>query len=89
MAKNYTNANADRYQGLSRKVFDKHVDRMALQRSRDREDRINDLQILIQRINELQDRLQHLEEHVAQHCLTMTAEDGEPGHGGSSTEGLE
>ncbi len=42
---------------LSRKVFDKHVDRMELKRKRDREDHRADVAALLRRIQNLEDQL--------------------------------
>ncbi len=42
---------------LSRKVFDKHVDRMEIKRKRDREDHRADMQALIKRLLNLENQL--------------------------------
>lgn len=62
---------------LTRKVFDKHVDRMELKRLRDREDHRADLKAIFQRqknletqltllITELEDMQTHIDRHCAQ-----------------------
>ncbi len=65
------NPRADRYLHTPRKVFDSYVDRMALKRSRDREDNRNDLHRMMGMIKHLQEELLELKDHVASHCKTL------------------
>ncbi len=44
------NSTLDKYLNTPRKIFDKHVDRMELRRSRDREDHRADMKTLITRL---------------------------------------
>lgn len=53
---------------LTRKVFDKHVDRMEQHRARDRQDHRNDLKAIFQRMQNLEDQLTLLAEHQLDHC---------------------
>ncbi len=69
------NPRADRYSHTPRKVFDSYIDRMAVKRQRDREDHRADMGALLQKLDQLQDQLTHLEQHVAHHCSTITEED--------------
>ena len=71
MAPKHTNASADRYHNTPRKVFDKHVDRMEAKRQRDRADHRADMKALIHRLINLEQALQDLADHVAQHCIRM------------------
>ena len=65
------NPRADRYSHTPRKVFNAYVDRMALKRSRDREDNRNDLHLMMTMIKHLQEELLELKDHVASHCRTL------------------
>ncbi len=58
----------NKYNSVSRKLFDKHVDRMEVKRKRDKEDHRADMQALIKRLLNLEDQLSQLTEHVLQHC---------------------
>ncbi len=58
----------NKYNSTPRKVFDKYIDKMAIRRDRDRQDHRADMQALISRIQNLEDQLIHLTEHVRQHC---------------------
>jgi len=73
---------------LSRKVFDKHVDRMEQKRERDRKDHRADMQALIKRLINLEQALQDLADHVAQHCLRMDPALSHAGFAGKGNEGL-
>ncbi len=53
---------------LTRKVFDKHVDRMEQKRTRDREDHRADMKALIQRLITLEAHLDLVSEHQQDHC---------------------
>ncbi len=68
----------NRYSSTPRKIFDKHVDRIAAHRQRDRQDHRADMQALIQRLNNLEDQLTHLAEHVRRHCDIVNDLDGDP-----------
>ncbi len=65
----------NQYNSTPRKVFDKHVDRMETKRQRDREDHRADMQALIKRLNNLEDQLNHLSDHVNKHCSILSDED--------------
>ncbi len=63
---------------LTRKVFDKHVDRMEQHRARDREDHRADMKALIQRLFNLEDQLKQLildvdenRTHIDRHCAEL------------------
>ncbi len=75
-------------QKLSRKVFDAHVDRVEVKRKRDRDDHRADMQALIHRLINLEQALQDLAEHVAQHCLRMDPALAHVGVSGKGNEGL-
>ncbi len=50
---------SNKYSHTPRKVFDKLVDRIEIRRQRDREDHRNDVQALIARIANLEERFQN------------------------------
>ncbi len=50
------------YNNVPRKVFDKHIDRVELRRQRDRQDHRADMQALIQKLENLEKKVTHLEE---------------------------
>ncbi len=70
----YDNTKRNQYNSTPRKVFDAYIDRMAVKRSRDKEDHRADVQALIQRIQNLEDQLTHLTQHVRQHCDRILSE---------------
>ncbi len=87
------NPRADRYSHTPRKVFDAYIDRMALKRSRDREDYRADLQLLTNQIKRQQLQLNELEDHVKSHCHVLRGEADQDDLEGpdtleDSTEGL-
>ncbi len=63
---------------LTRKVFDKHVDRMQDLRARDRADHRADFKAMFQRLNNLETQLldlavelQEQAEHIDRHCAEL------------------
>ncbi len=75
MTGRYDNAKRNQYNSTPRKVFDSYIDRMAIKRTRDKEDHRADMQALIQRLLHLENQLTHLTEHVRQHCDRIRIED--------------
>ncbi len=73
MAQDYGHG-PNKYNSTPRKVFDKHVDLMARKALRSREDHRADMQALLQRINELENQLTLLIQHVDRHCDELFAE---------------
>ncbi len=59
---------------LSRKVFDKHVDRIELHRKRDRDDHRADIQALFQRITNLENQLSQVVEQLDMNLLHANGE---------------
>ncbi len=53
---------------LTRKVFDKHVDRIELRRKRDVEDHRADMKALLARLVRLEEAHEDLLLHVGDHC---------------------
>ncbi len=76
----YDNTNRNQYNSTPRKVFDSYIDRMAVKRSRDREDHRNDIGALLQRITNLEDQLTQLLQYVQRHCeeLFIADDHGDP-----------
>ncbi len=62
---------------LTRKVFDKHVDRMEQLRKRDKDDHRADMKAMLHRLINLEQALQDLADHVVQYCQTLMEQDGE------------
>ncbi len=62
---------ADRYQHTTRKVFDKHIDRIEIKRQRDLKDHRADLKAIFNRIINLEQALQDLADHVSSHCTQL------------------
>ncbi len=60
---------------LTRKVFDKHVDRMTELRARDKQDHRADMKSIFHRVINLEQALQDLADHVASHCQQMGLEE--------------
>ncbi len=71
----YDNTARNQYNSTPRKVFDLYIDRMAIKRARDKQDHRADMQALISRIQNLEDQLTHLTEHVRQHCDRIRTEE--------------
>ncbi len=74
----YDNTRRNQYNSTPRKVFDSYIDRMAVKRQRDREDHRNDLQVVFQKMKELENQLtlvvqelDELQEHIERHCLQL------------------
>ncbi len=78
MSGRYDNSKRNQYNSTPRKVFDAYIDRIAVKRQRDREDHRADMQALISRIQNLEDQLTHLTEHVRQHCDRILVETDDP-----------
>ncbi len=85
----YTESN--KYNATPRKVFDKHVDRMEIKRQRDKEDHRADIKALLRRIQNLENQLSLLNEHVESHCALTGPPPFETGNQRreSGNEGLE
>ncbi len=64
----YDNTKRNQYNSTPRKVFDAYIDRMAVKRTRDKQDHRADMQALIKKINELEQALELISQHVQQHC---------------------
>ncbi len=71
-------AGVDRYNSTSRKIFDKHVDRMEHRRQRDLNDHRADMGAIVQRMIRLEDQLtqvlneiEDLSQHVDRHCAEL------------------
>ncbi len=79
----------NKYNSTPRKVFDKYIDRMAVRRKRDLDDHRADLKAIFHRIINLEQALQDLAEHVAQHCLQIEEEPREQKHPPQDPEELE
>ncbi len=69
---------------LSRKVFDKHVDRIERKRQQDKEEHRADLATLIRRIRILENELTELQDHIDHHCVEINTARVSP----RDTEGL-
>ncbi len=74
MTGRYDNTKRNQYNSTPRKVFDTYIDRMAVKRTRDREDHRADMQALIMRLKNLENQLELLAEHVQQHCHVLNEE---------------
>lgn len=71
----YDNTKRNQYNSTPRKVFDAYIDKMALKRSRDKEDHRADLHALFQRLRNLEDQLTQLTDHVQSHCHVLKGEE--------------
>ena len=79
-------AEANRYNSVPRRVFDKHVDRMETKRLRDKEDHRADLKAIFQRMRNLESELTQLIQqfndlysHVDRHCAELDTSRGNEG----------
>ncbi len=71
----YDNTKRNQYNSTPRKVFDTHVDRLAVRRTRDLENQRADYQLLIKLVQELREDLELIREHVAKHCHVIGGDD--------------
>ncbi len=81
----YDNTSRNQYNSTPRKVFDKYVDRMDIKLLREKEAHRSDIGTLVRTIRKLEkelrlveEQLNELRDHVAQHCLQLDEDRGQP-----------